>query len=179
MVYRSASVQIGADVGLVDLVVGGAVTAVADQDGAGDFLVQHHAHFSLQPGDNVKVGDIDDVIAVKLLLLVDRGGGGAALQQAEHFLDLEVALGVALRAGVGFCQVGEHGFDAGERGVMDAAHDVGYPALLPGDKVGRGIHVLCVGEQEIDVGDAVGNGAVLHGAIALGIGDDRLHVGGG
>src|SRR5699024_721146 len=74
------------DLGLVDLVLVLDVAAIANQDRASDLLVEHDAHLSPQPGNDVHGGDVDDVIAVELLLLVDGGRGGLALCQPEELL---------------------------------------------------------------------------------------------
>lgn len=64
----------GADVLLVDLVIRRGQPTVTDQDCTGNFLVQHQSHFRLQLCHDVKVGDVDNVIAVELLLLVHGSG---------------------------------------------------------------------------------------------------------
>jgi hypothetical protein len=64
------------DAVLVDLVLVVDLATVADQDRPRDLLVQHQPHLALEPGDDVEVRDVDDVVTVQLLLLVDRGGSG-------------------------------------------------------------------------------------------------------
>ena len=145
-----------ADVGRIDLVIRVGGTAVADQIGAGQFLVQHDAHLGLDPGYDVEVGDVDDVIAVQLLLLVNGLGRGSALQSAEDLLLLLVALDVTLCAGLVLGDVREHGLDTAERSAVHAGHDLLHPAHLPLDPLGRRVHALGLGEQHAGIVEAIG-----------------------
>src|SRR5699024_2862142 len=79
---------------LVDLVIGRRQPTIANQNCSSDLLVELVAHLLLQPGDHIKLGDVDNVIAIHPLLLVNSGRSGRALQQTEHLLLLEVTLDV-------------------------------------------------------------------------------------
>ena len=99
---------------LVDLVLGGNIAAVTDEDGSSELLVEHTAHLALHPGDDIEVGNIDDVVAVELLLLVDGGRGGDALEELEDLLLLQVALDVTTGTSLVSRNIGSQGLDAGE-----------------------------------------------------------------
>ena len=64
---------------VLDLVLVVRLTTVADEDRARELLLEHEPHLALQPGHDVEVRDVDDVVTVELLLLVDRGRGGGSL----------------------------------------------------------------------------------------------------
>ena len=169
-----------ADLGLVDLVLVVHLAAVADQDRASDFLVQHEAHLGLQPGNDVERRDVDDVITVQLLLLVDGGGPGLALGDAEELLLLHVALDVTLRSGGVEGDVGRQRLDARERRLPGTRQNGGDPLHLPRDELGRAVERLGVREQQVDVVDAVGTGVLEERlperAALLRVDHDGLHL---
>ena len=177
-----------ADAVLVHLVLAGSGAAVTDQDGTGDLLVQLQAHLALQPCNDVETGDVNDVVAVHLLLLVDGGGAGGAAQQAKDLFLLEVTLDVALGTCILLGQVSEHALEAAEGDVMHSAHHLADPGLVLVDDAGRVVQHLVVGEQPLHVVDAVAQvgqlltGDVrvlesrLHGAAALGTLDNSVDV---
>ena len=144
-----------ADVVFLDLVVGGGRTAVGHQDRTGDFLVEHHAHLTLEPGDDVEIDDVDDVIAIELLLLVDGLRRGGTLEQGEDFFLLQLTLHVTLGTGLVGSDVGEHRLDAGERNMMDIRHNTGDPGHAALDELRLTGNISVIREQVLDVLDAV------------------------
>ena len=153
------------DVLLLDLVLVSVRAAVANQDRAGDLLLEHEAHLGLQPHHDVEVRDVHDIVAVQLLLLVDRLRGGDALEELEELLLLQVPLHVTLCAGLLHGDVSREGLDSRERGVSRAAHDGRDPLGLALDEVGRVGDGLGVGEHQVDVLDAVLQRVLLHGLL--------------
>src|SRR5699024_4498077 len=115
---------------LVDLVIGRRQPTVANQNCPSDFLVELIAHFLLQPGNNIKLGNVDDVIAIHPLLLVNGGRRSRTLQQTEHLLLLEVALDVTLGSSIILGQVREGGTEPAERSMMNAVHNGTNPRLV-------------------------------------------------
>ena len=166
----------GTNAALIDLVIAGCQAAVADQNRTGQLLIQLGAHLLLQPGHNIETGDVNDVITIHPLLLVHGGGSSRTLQQTEDLLLLEVALDVTLGPSVILGQVGEHGLEAAEGNMMDAIHDSGNPALIVVNNPRGNIKGTVLGEQPLDVIDAMRQERITHGAIALGIGNGSLNV---
>ena len=145
----------GADMLLRNAVIGAGGTTVADQDRTGDFLIQHHPHFALQPGHNVKVGDIDHIVAIQLLLLVDCLRISGPLEQREHFFLLPVALDITQRTSFVLGNVSEHALNPGEPDIMHAVHNLLHPFLATLDELGRIIIVLVFREQPVNLINAV------------------------
>ena len=162
---------------LIDLVLRGCQTAITQQVCQSQLTVQLQAHLLLQPCHNVKAGNVDHIVAIQLLLLVDGGGAGGAAQQAKDLFLLEVALDVTLGASILLGQVSKHALETAERDVVDSAHDHAHPVVGLVDDAGRGVQQVILGEQVVDVVDAVGQLVTghtgilkgsLHGAMALG-----------
>jgi hypothetical protein len=101
--------------------------AVADENRASDLLLEHQAHLALQPDHHVEVRDVDDVVAVQLLLLVDRRRRGDAAGQPEELLLLQRPLDVAAGARLLVGDVGHERLDSRERALADLAEDLGRP----------------------------------------------------
>jgi hypothetical protein len=160
-------------VGIVDL------AAVADEDRAGQLLLEHEPHLALHPSDDVEVGDVEDVVPVELLLLVDRGRAGGPLRDAEPLLLLHRALDVALGPGLLVGDVGPEVLDPRERGLLGAVDDAPDPLGPALVEVRRGLRRPGIREEDLDVVDAVLQRVVLHGLLegpeALGLGEDALH----
>ena len=159
-----------------DLLRIGAGAAVADQDGAGDFLVQHHAHFLLHPGHDVEVGDIDDIVAIELLQLVHGLRSRHTAQGCDLLLDLLAALDVTLGAGLLLRQVDGGRLDAGERALLHAVENDGDPLHAANDLVRLAVDGLGFGEQDLDIRDAVLQRGFLEAAVTGCVGEDGLDV---
>ena len=130
-----------------DLVVVGGKTTVANQDCTSDFLVQHHAHFALDPSDYIEIGNINLIVAIDLLLLVNGLRAGGTLEQGEYFFLLHVALDVTLRTRFVFCDVGECGTNAAKRCVANAAHNLGDPVSVALDPLRGVVQFMIFREQ--------------------------------
>ena len=157
-------------------------TTVANQNGTSNFLIQHHTHLTLNPSNNIEIGDIDNIITIQLLLLVDGGGSGGTLQQSEDFFLLQVTLDVTLCTSLILGNISEHGLNAGEGSVVNAINHARNPVRITLDELGRGIHGLRLGEQSIDCVDAIGSYSMsqeglLQTASTLSIGENLLHIG--
>src|SRR5215216_680772 len=177
---RSDAGALGGTRGILDLVVVVHGPTVTDEDGARDLLFEHHAHFHLQPRHHVEVRDVDHVVAVQLLLLVDRRRRRDPLRDGEELLLLQVALDVALGPGILEGQVRDEGLDSRERGVARAAENAGDPLSSPLVELRPIGEVLRVREHHLDVLDAVLQRVVLDGLLERtvldGVGNDPLHV---
>ena len=160
----------GANVALVDLVIAGSQTAVADQVSASQLLIQHHATRLSQ--------SVHDVIPIQLLLLIDSGRNGGALQQREDLFLLQLTLHVTLGTSLVLGDVREHRLDARERSVVNSTHHLLNPASVTLDELGRIVQSASLREQPIDLLDAVSGSmleeALLQTAVTLGIADDGL-----
>ena len=170
------------DVLLVDLVLIGDVTAVANEDGSSELLIQHRPHLTLEPGDDIEVDDVEHVITIQLLLLVDRGRGGDSLGDGEELLLLQGTGDVTLRTSLGLGDVGERRLHTGEGALASAVQDASDPLHPPRQELGGGaVDELRIGEQLIDVGDAVCQSVALHSVLQRSqlrrVGDDALDVG--
>ena len=157
-------------------------TTVANQNGTSNFLIQHHTHLTLNPSNNIEIGDIDNIITIQLLLLVDGGGSGGTLQQGEDFFLLQVTLDVTLCTSLILGNISEHGLNAGEGSVVNAINHACNPVHITLDELRRGIHRLRLREQSIDRVDAIGSYSMsqeglLQTASALSIGENLLHIG--
>src|SRR5699024_11158025 len=84
---------------LVDLVIRRRRTAITEQESASQFLIQHHPHLTTDHRDNIELG-INQIVAIKLLLLVNGGRLGGTLQQTEDLLFLVLTLDVTLSTGL-------------------------------------------------------------------------------
>ena len=170
----------GADSLLVDLVLAGLVPTVADEDGSRELLVKHDTHLSLEPGDNVKIGDIDDIVAIELLLLVDGRRIGGPLEELDDLLLLKVTGHVTSSSSLIRRNIGNHGLDAGEGGMLGAREDGRNPLSTTRDHLRRVRQGLGIREENVDVLEAVLIGVsqegLLKGANLLGVVDDGLHV---
>ena len=168
------------DVSLVDLVLVTDRTAVAQEDGASHFLFEHEAHFALEPDDHVEVSDVQDIVPVQLLLLVDGLGSGDALRDREELFLLQVALHVTLGPCLVEGDVRGLALDPRERGVAGSGHDLGDPLGATLDEFRRAGDRLGVGEQDVDVADAVLEcvllSRLLEGVQLLGAFEDGLRV---
>ena len=160
---------------LVDLVIGRRQPTVANQNCPSELLIQLVAHLLLQPGDHIKLGDVDNVIAIHPLLLVNGGRRGRALQQTEHLLLLEVALDVTLGPSIILGQVREGSAEPAERSMVNAVHNSTNPRLVVIQNLGRSVQLALIREQPIQLIDTMGQERILHAAIALRISDSRLN----
>ena len=169
------------DMIFTDVVIGIRLTTVADQNRTSDFLIQHHPHFLLHPGHHVEISNINDVVAIQLLLLVNGLRIGCPLQQSEHFILLLPTLDVTPGPRFVLGNIRKQSLNAGERSMINSVHDVGYPTHIALNKSGAAaMHIPIFREQPIDLINAV-FGAVLQHRLAqasqpLGILNQGFHL---
>src|SRR5690606_36955930 len=120
-----------------------------------DLLVEHEPHLLPDPVHNVEVRDVDDVIAVELLLLVDRSRSGLSTRDLEELLLLHVTLDVALGSGLLVGKVSGAGLETGERKVTCAVQNRGHPLHPASDPLGSVVDLSRIREERLDVRDAV------------------------
>ena len=164
---------------LVDLVVTRGQTTITNQNGASNFLIQHHPHLRLQPSHNIEISDIDHVVTIQLLLLVNRSRSSGTLQQAEHFLLLQFTLHVTPSTSLVLSNICKHRLNTRERGMMNAIHNSIHPTHVALNELRRVIQALSLREQVIDVVDAIvasmSQERLLQTTIALTIIENSLH----
>ena len=176
MVDRTDTNAVNSALGVLDLVGVDDRAAVAKKDRASNFLLEHKAHFALQPDNNIQVGDVEDVIPIQLLLLVDRGGAGGPLQKVEDLLNLERPGDVTLGPGLICRDVSNNRLHSSERALANGAHDLANPRGIALEHL-RGVgERLCIREEAIDVidtiGPSVGEERFLERTHLLGLGND-------
>ena len=159
-----------ADVVFRNLIVVGTLTAITDQAGAGDFLVKLATHLALDPGDDIEVGDVDDIVAVELLFLINSLRIGRALQQREDLLLFKVALNVTLGTGGILGQIRKLALDAAERSTVNIGEELGNPVCRAADPLRRIIQVAKFGEQHLHIIQAIlaVAGSILHAGAIIG-----------
>ena len=133
-------------VGISDL------ATIADEDSSSDFLVELALHLVLEPRNDVEVGNVDDVVAIELLLLVDRRGGRRTGQKLDDLFGLLLGLlRVALGSGFIVADVREDRLNAGEGRVLGSIHDDRNPRLIAVESDGLIRDALGIGEEVTDV----------------------------
>ena len=170
----------GADVLLVDLILVRGVTTVANEDGAGQFLIEHDAHLALEPSDHVKVGDVDQIVTVELLLLVDGRRGGDPLGETEELFTLHVSGDVTLCSGLILGDVCVKGLDPAEGALVRLAEQVVDPLHATREELRSVLGRNCVREEEVNTLNAVREhvtlDGLLEGAVLSCFGEHPHHV---
>src|SRR5690606_12222183 len=136
---------------------------------------------ALEEGDHFEVGDVKKVVAVELLLLVDRSGVGRPLGDTEPLFALVVPLDVALGSSIVLGQVSGEGLNPGERSVPSTVEDglnpLG-PTVVELDDASRGLGVREENIEGLDSVLEIGLGVLLDGrlkgASLLGIRENTL-----
>ena len=146
--------RIGSDLGLI-----GDITTIANEDRTRDFLVQHDAHLLLQPCDDVEARDVDNIIAIELLLLVHGLRRGDTLEDIEDLIDLTLVVVSIERIASSTSLVGGdisiHRLDAGERNVLGVVEHSIHPLGATTVEIRRVADCLRIREENIDVRDAI------------------------
>ena len=140
---------------LIDLVGIVRLTTVANKDRTSNFLVKHDTHFGLQPSNDIQIGDVDNIIAIKLLLLVDGRRSGHSLQQLDDLILLHAALDVTLGASLVSSDVGNYRLDARKWRMLGLAQNIRNPLHPTRDHLGAVGNGLRIREEELDIIDAV------------------------
>ena len=146
------------DVALLDLVGVGHLTAVANQDGACELLLEGQAKVLLHPGNDVERGDVEDIVTVNLRLVVNGRRLGLSVGDLVDDVLLTAGLDVTLGPQVVSGQVGPLGLDTGERRVLGPLENLGNPRVLAHDALGLRVQVGGVREQQLRVLDTVVRG---------------------
>ena len=170
-----------ADAVLLDLVLGGSLTTITDEDGPTELLLKHDLHLATDVGDDIKVSDVQDVIPIQPLLLIDGGRRGDTLQQREDLVFLLIALNVTPGTGLVGRDVGEASANAGEGRVLGSADDGVDPIGLALDELRLVPQILGLREEGLDLLDAVSVGVsqdgLLQGAAGASVLEDGLDLG--
>ena len=166
------------DVSFLDLVGGKCSATIADKDSASDFLIEHETHLGLDPSNDIKVGNIDNIVAVKLLKLVDRLRADLSTKSLDNLFYLLIALDVTTSACFVGGDINSHGLDLAERGLMNRRENAGNPLHTTRDRLRNGINSLDLREQGLDVGDTVREAGITKRPVTAGLRlrEDGLHV---
>src|SRR5690606_14981907 len=120
-------------------------------------------------------------VPVQTLLLVDRLGAGLSLLDREELLLLQVTLDVTLGPGLLVREVRAPALDLGEGQLAGGVEETLNPLDLASDPLRTLRHGLGVGEELLDVGNAVVlrvlQQGVLERAYRDSVCDDLLHLG--
>ncbi len=107
----------------LNLVVRRDRATIAEQNRASELFLQLDLHLGLDPTDNIEISDVEDVVTVKLLLLVDGLRSGLPTDQLEDLFLLQLALLVTTSPRIVTGDVSEGGTNLGERGVLGITND--------------------------------------------------------
>src|SRR5690606_27599492 len=161
---RADTRTIGLALGVLALVLVSSRTTITDEDSASKLLLKHEADLPRQPCDNVEVRDVDGVITVELRLLVEGRRTGRATAEADDPFLLQITPNVTLRTGLLSRQVSNDRLNLREGGALRSVEDVTNPLNLTSKELGLVGHRLGIGEQQLDVSDA----------IVLGVSEERV-----
>ena len=130
-------------------------TTVAEDICTSLLLIELDVHLRLNPRDDVEVC-IDDILSVKLLLLIDHAARYNSLQELEYFFLLVLTLDITLCTGIiagNICKL--HSYLL-ERCVMYATDYYGYPVTrLVVDPLRSIIDVLLFSVDKIEILDTI------------------------
>ena len=170
-----------ADAVLLDLVLGGSLTTIADEDSSTELLLKHDLHLAADVGDDIKVSDVQDVIPIQPLLFIDGCRRGNTLQQREDLVFLLIALDVTPGTGLVGRDVGEASANTGEGRVLGSTDDGVDPIGLALDELRLVPQILGLREEGLDLLDAVsvgvGQDGLLQGAAGASVLEDGLDLG--
>ena len=144
----------------VDLVIRRSRTTITKQVRTSQFLIQHHPHLTTDHRDNIELG-INQIVTIKLLLLVNGGGLGGTLQQTEDLLFLVLTLDVTLSTGFVLSQIGIDALDTSERNMMNAIHNGINPVHIAGNHNRLLALGFRIGEQQLNVINAMLQGVIF------------------
>ena len=167
-----------ADVLLINLVVGGQLTAITKQHCASKLPIQLATHLSTLPSHHVEIGDIDNIITIHLHLDVNSGRASGTLQDRQSQILLHVALNITPSTSFSLVESSKHRLNSRERSVVNRAHNLRNPAIIILNPLRRSIQRLGFGQQVIIVSNVVSSGmlqeAFLQAAITLSVGNNVI-----
>ena len=136
------------DVLLRDVIIRRSKSTITNKDSSCDFLIKHDSHLTTDPRNNVEICDINDIITIKLLLLIDGLWSSCSLQECEYFLSLSITLNITLSSCLISCDVSEYRLNSAKRCVLCSVHYNGNPICGSLDPIRGIVEGLCLGEQE-------------------------------
>ena len=140
---------------LIDLIWAAGRSTITKQDSPCDFLVEHNSHLSPEPAYNVYCCSIDDVLPVKLLLLINCCRSCFSLSKAEELFHLLISLNVASCSGFIFGNISKQSLNSREWEMLCSIHYCGYPSILSLDELRMIIDSLCIREEQFNVADTI------------------------
>ena len=130
-------------------------TSVANENSTGNFLVEHDSHLRLNPNYNIKVCDIENIVPIKLLLLIDGLWIGSSLQKAEYLFLLKLTGNVSSSPSFISCNISKHTLNTSIRYVLCSVHHCSDPLSLSFNELRRICDSFGIREQHINVTDTV------------------------
>ena len=100
-----------------------------------------------------------------------------SLKEGEDLFLLKATLDVTTGTGLVLSDVGKQALNAAEGSVVNTVQNGANPTHIALNPANAGGLSLRLGEHKIDVLDAMLEGALLHGAVTLGVGNDGHHLG--
>ena len=143
---------------LIDLILRRRRTAIANHVSTSKFLVKHESHLALHKLNNVEIGDVKNIIAIKLLLLIHSGRGSLALSNREELLDLLITLNITLSPRIVRGDISNRRTDISKRRMSCRAKDISYPTHLTRNELRRRSNGLSIREQNINICNSIGGG---------------------
>ena len=140
---------------IINMVITGSQTSISDQICSCEFFVQHHSHFCFQPCSNVKVRNIDHIVAIHFLFLIYSCRFRTTFDQAEEFFLLHFSFDVTFCTSIVFGDISKYRFHAGEWSMMHRTHNIGNPTHISLDKCRLSSQSTIVREKIVDLIDTV------------------------
>ena len=155
-----------ANVLCVHMILSGRRSTIANQNITSRLLTDHDLHFIPEEVDNVKIGDIDLIVAIQTLLLIDRLWSGDSLVDLEDLVHLSLVIvpvkREALCTGLILGKISIRGLDARERSVTGAVQQNVDPVGITLVQVRIIANLMRIREEHLDVLNTVLLSGVLN-----------------
>ena len=130
-------------------------TTIANKDCTSKFLIKLLPHLFLKEGYDIEISDISNVITIKLLLFVNRGGSSLSLNESEELFLLEVALDVTLSASSIRSKISNGGLNLCERRVVGSSKNRLNPLATTIELLNLITNNLSIREEKVNIGDTI------------------------
>ena len=141
-------------------------STITNQNITSRLFTDHDLHFIPEEVDNVKIGDIDLIVAIQTLLLIDRLRSSDSLVDLEDLVHLSLVIvpvkRKALRTGLLLGKIRIRGLDASERSVTSAIQQNVNPVGITFVQVRSIANLTRVREEHLDVLNTVLLSGVLN-----------------
>ena len=152
------------NVGLVNLLLIAGFSAIADHDRGSKLFIQSHTHYTILIIDNIKVGNINDIVSLELILNINSLRIGRTIQKSQiSDKALFFTLLVALTSDICASSICLTGTNAANGALMCLTENTVDPGLVSSNKLRCArLYVLILREQGLDIGNSM-----LQGVAAL------------